>query len=488
MKLYHAASFRQPLDYAPLSNKEVLLSALRAAKPGNEDPLNTIASLPLTTSQIATNGLKIEAVTNRSHNLFSALLSQLADGLVSNRSMLIGALFGAASSIIILQLLALRELPSAGESISLQTFIALQWLSPALLFSHTASRGMGQLALTNRLLLFASPFALSMILTLLVSSQTQPIFLSLLIALGGFSILGWYSIAGLIIARYRPFRFGVICDESDDLVEAGQGLFKRLEPKNRLDGHAAIIVGAQTRGCTQYQRMVQRAALEGVPTISWATFLEWKTGRTPLESLETLISLSGAQIFYLKVKKFVDLFFAIVVFPVIVCILCVSSVAIRLESPGHIIFRQVRIGRRGKAFVCYKLRTMRVDMPGAVFTGEDDPRITRTGRLLRRWRIDELPQILNIIRGEMSWIGPRPEAAPLAMEYRRRIAHYGYRYMVPPGITGWAAVHQGNVGEVQAARVKLEYDFYYIRHLSFWLDLLIAFKTVRTIVTGFGSR
>jgi lipopolysaccharide/colanic/teichoic acid biosynthesis glycosyltransferase len=131
---------------------------------------------------------------------------------------------------------------------------------------------------------------------------------------------------------------------------------------------------------------------------------------------------------------------------------------------------------------------MRQDRAGPSFTLEDDPRITRLGRLLRKWRIDELPQIVNVLRGDMSWIGPRPEALDLARRYAASVPFYDYRHAVRPGITGWAAVHQGNVGDVDAARVKLEYDFYYIRHFSPSLDFLIVLKTLRTIVSGFGSR
>jgi lipopolysaccharide/colanic/teichoic acid biosynthesis glycosyltransferase len=118
----------------------------------------------------------------------------------------------------------------------------------------------------------------------------------------------------------------------------------------------------------------------------------------------------------------------------------------------------------------------------------DDKRITRVGRVLRDYRLDELPQIINILRGEMSWIGPRPEAVALAEWYEREVPFYVYRHIVRPGLSGWAQVHQGNVAAVDAARLKLEYDFFYIKHYSFWLDVVIVVKTLRTIFTRFGSR
>ncbi|MCC6983212.1 MAG: sugar transferase, partial [Bauldia sp.] len=133
-------------------------------------------------------------------------------------------------------------------------------------------------------------------------------------------------------------------------------------------------------------------------------------------------------------------------------------------------------------------RTMRVGSEGEAFTERNDPRVTRMGRILRRWRLDELPQVWNVLRGEMSWIGPRPESLELADWYERQIPFYSYRHIVRPGITGWAAVHQGNVAQIEAATDKLQYDFYYIRHFSPWLDAIVFSKTLHTVLTGYGSR
>ena len=125
---------------------------------------------------------------------------------------------------------------------------------------------------------------------------------------------------------------------------------------------------------------------------------------------------------------------------------------------------------------------------GACFTADGDERVTGFGTFIRKYRIDELPQIWNIIRGEMSWIGPRPEAVDLADMYEKNIPFYIYRHAVRPGISGWAAVHQGNVAQIDAASVKLQYDFFYIKYCSLWLDVLIFLMTIRTVVTGFGAK
>lgn len=191
---------------------------------------------------------------------------------------------------------------------------------------------------------------------------------------------------------------------------------------------------------------------------------------------------------YMQIKRLLDLLMS-AIFLLPVCLLIgVMAVFIKLESKGPAFFVQPRMGYRGRTFRMFKLRSMRTDMPpGQYFTSEDDPRITRIGRFIRKYRIDELPQIFNIIRGDMSWIGPRPEAVQLGEWYAKDIPFYVYRHAVRPGISGWAQVNQGNVAEVEAATVKLQFDFYYIKNFSPWLDLLIVLKTIRTVLTGFGS-
>ena len=130
-----------------------------------------------------------------------------------------------------------------------------------------------------------------------------------------------------------------------------------------------------------------------------------------------------------------------------------------------------------------------IDIPwGLIELEENDPRITKVGKFIRKFRIDELPQIFNILIGQMSFIGPRPESLELSMWYELDVPFFSYRHVVRPGISGWAQVEQGYAAEVDGMNVKLEYDFYYIKHFSFWLDTLITFKTIKTILTGFGAR
>ena len=150
------------------------------------------------------------------------------------------------------------------------------------------------------------------------------------------------------------------------------------------------------------------------------------------------------------------------------------------------------MGHRGKVFEVVKFRTMTVTTNGEnaadSMTLPDDQRITRIGRFLRKSRIDELPQVINILRGEMSWIGPRPEAISLSLLYEGELPFYRYRHIVRPGITGWAQVNQGHVTDLGEIDHKLQFDFYYIKNFSYWIDMLILFRTLRVVFTGFGAK
>jgi lipopolysaccharide/colanic/teichoic acid biosynthesis glycosyltransferase len=242
----------------------------------------------------------------------------------------------------------------------------------------------------------------------------------------------------------------------------------------------------------QWERFLAATALDGIPVYHVKQFNELITGRVTLDHLrENTLGGIMPTLVYPQVKRAWDLLLSFALLPFIVPVLAIAAVLIKLDTRGPVFYREQRIGLGGRPFTIYKLRTMEARPNGhaqLAYTLENDPRITRAGRVLRRYRIDELPQVINILRGEMSWIGPRPEALSLAERYERAIAFYAYRHIVPPGISGWAQVNQGNVGAEDAARVKLEYDFFYIKHLSLWLDAVIFVKTLRTLITGSGAR
>ncbi|HMT43805.1 MAG TPA: sugar transferase [Chakrabartia sp.] len=244
----------------------------------------------------------------------------------------------------------------------------------------------------------------------------------------------------------------------------------------------------------EWDRKIADYALAGIPVFHSKHLLESLTGQVELEHMSenSFGTLLPGNV-WLRVKRFIDIVAAISALLLIWPLLIIVGIAVRLDSPGPALFRQVRTGYRGEPFLVIKFRTMRAASPDdnkldLAKTKEDDPRITKLGAFLRRSRIDELPQLINVVKGEMSFIGPRPEAEVLSQHYEAMIPFYRYRHVVYPGISGWAQVNQGHVTEVDEVREKLHYDFYYIKNFSAWLDLLIVAKTIRTMLTGFGSR
>ena len=196
---------------------------------------------------------------------------------------------------------------------------------------------------------------------------------------------------------------------------------------------------------------------------------------------------------YFRLKDLSDKVLAAVGLVLLSPILAIAIIAIRLDSPGPAIFRQERVGFRGRPFTILKLRTMyhrdqRKDRREDAITVDSDPRVTKVGRFLRKTRIDELPQLINVLRGELSLIGPRPEVVSLSNWYDQELDFYPYRHIVKPGITGWAQVNQGHVASTEDVYRKLQYDFYYVKNFSLWLDLLIALNTLQVVITGRGSR
>ncbi len=190
----------------------------------------------------------------------------------------------------------------------------------------------------------------------------------------------------------------------------------------------------------------------------------------------------------MRMKRVLDVAIAAVGLVVATPLVLIAAIAIRMESPGPAIYRQERKGENGRIFVLYKLRSMYADPTASQsrWTVKGDPRITRVGRFIRLIRLDELPQLVNVIRGDMSFIGPRPEARELTALYEREIPFYDLRYLVKPGITGWAQVMYPYGSSVEDAREKLQYDLFYIKNYSLLLDLAILLKTIRVVLSGRG--
>jgi exopolysaccharide biosynthesis polyprenyl glycosylphosphotransferase len=165
-----------------------------------------------------------------------------------------------------------------------------------------------------------------------------------------------------------------------------------------------------------------------------------------------------------------------------------AAIAIKLDSPGPVFYRQERVGKNGRIFRIIKFRSMRenAETGGPVWSTENDQRITRVGRVMRKTRIDELPQFINILRGEMGLVGPRAERSFFVEQLTREIPFYSQRHLVEPGLTGWAQVMYGYGSSVEDALQKLQYDLYYIKNVSFWFDLWVILKSIRIVLFGRG--
>jgi lipopolysaccharide/colanic/teichoic acid biosynthesis glycosyltransferase len=311
----------------------------------------------------------------------------------------------------------------------------------------------------------------------------------------------WYYIVYFKLQRQHRLRIGVVpFGEVETLFQIPDVGWERLrDPKDEDIAFDAIAADLRFDIPDEWERYLADRALDGTLVMHVKQMEESLTGRVAIEHLsENNLGSLIPGIVYAKVKRGTDVAATLLAIPLLALVMLAVALAIRLEGPGPVLFRQRRMGYRGLTFSMVKFRTMRqagapddpdlADPRRAAMTRDEDDRITRVGRLLRRYRIDELPQIINILKGEMSWIGPRPEAVPLSAWYESELPFYRYRHIVRPGITGWAQVKQGHVADVGDVLWKLQYDFYYIKNFSFWLDILIVARTVRTVLSGFGAR
>ncbi len=235
--------------------------------------------------------------------------------------------------------------------------------------------------------------------------------------------------------------------------------------------------------------------LKGIDVEDWPDFYEKLTGKILLTDLRPswLIFSDGFRRrgATLAVKRAIDLGLGIAGLTVALPLLPLIALLIKLDSRGPVFYRQERLGEGGQPFWLVKFRSMRPDAEersGPIWAGERDPRVTRVGRFLRHSRLDELPQLINVVRGQMSLIGPRPERPAFVSQLQEKIPFYIHRLAVKPGITGWAQVKYHYGASVEDALEKLQYDFYYIKNLSIFLDLLILLQTLQVVIFARGSR
>jgi sugar transferase (PEP-CTERM system associated) len=255
-----------------------------------------------------------------------------------------------------------------------------------------------------------------------------------------------------------------------------------------------VIAVAERRGSLPIQEIVA-CKLAGVRVEDWPNFLERFTGKIHVGQLRPswLIFSDGFRRprLFQAVKRGADFAIAATLLCLAAPVMALVALAIKLDSPGSIVFRQERVGQNGRIFTLRKFRSMRQDAEvrtGPVWAGPLDPRVTRVGRLLRKARLDELPQLWNVLCGEMSFVGPRPERPFFVAQLRKAVPFYEERLAVRPGITGWAQVRYRYGSSLEDAIEKLQYDLYYIKNMSLFLDLVILAATVRVVLFGRGAR
>ena len=241
-------------------------------------------------------------------------------------------------------------------------------------------------------------------------------------------------------------------------------------------------------------RQLLACRISGISVIDLAGFYERERGQVPIHSLKSSWLIYGKGFAQdpvrTAVKRVFDVAGALGLLALAAPVMLLAAAAIALESGRPILYRQQRVGRGGRAIMCIKFRSMRADAESdgvPRWASKGDPRVTRVGRLLRKTRIDELPQLLNVLRGEMSLVGPRPERPSFVKQLGQSIPYYDVRHSVKPGVTGWAQVRYTYGASVEDATRKLQYDLYYVKNHSLFLDILILVETVRVVLFGEGA-
>ncbi len=303
-----------------------------------------------------------------------------------------------------------------------------------------------------------------------------------------------------MVVIYGFVRYRQVAQETVGILDCAKAEYIRT----LLDGKATIItdefveiadfdrilIDGEVHHSRHWSHFLTRAYMRGVEVTPWISYVETRLRRVDVDSFDlSHLAFSASQIYYSKLKRFIDATAVIVSLPVTLPLMGIIWSYIRIIDGGPAIFTQQRRGFGGRTFTMWKFRTMYKQPPGGLAqTATNDSRIMPGCRFLRLMRLDELPQLYNILRGEMSWIGPRPAEISVAAVCERMVPQYEHRHLVQPGLTGWAQVSYGYAGTPEEELRKLAYDLYYVKEVSFDLDLLILMKTVQIMLFRDGAR
>jgi sugar transferase (PEP-CTERM system associated) len=260
-------------------------------------------------------------------------------------------------------------------------------------------------------------------------------------------------------------------------------------------GVSEVVLALEERRNALPLKDLLRIKTTGVHVNDFSTFMERETGRVDLDTVNPswLIfsdGFSSGRMISSAMKRLFDIFASLILLALTAPLIAIFAVLVKLDSKGPALFRQTRVGLYGQNFNLVKLRSMRTDAEkaGAQWASKDDPRVTRVGRMIRKLRIDELPQAWTVLKGEMSFVGPRPERPEFVSELEDQLSYYAERHMVKPGITGWAQINYPYGASIEDSRHKLEYDLYYAKNYTPFLDLLILIQTLRVVLWNEGAR
>lgn len=273
------------------------------------------------------------------------------------------------------------------------------------------------------------------------------------------------------------------------------GNYEQLSEIVKTNNVGRIVVTLKERRGTFPANELLKCRLKGVEVEEGISFYERLTGKLLVDNLypSWLIFSPGFKKSEIRkaMKRLTGVAISAIGLLLSSPLAVITAIAIKLDSPGPVIFKQERVGENGRNFNLLKLRSMiqNAEENGeAVWATENDPRITKVGRIIRKLRIDEIPQMLNVLRGDMNFVGPRPERPQFVEELEKQIPYYSQRHSVKPGITGWAQIMYPYGSSVEDAREKLHYDLYYIKNMAIFFDLMILFNTIKTILFGRGAR
>jgi sugar transferase (PEP-CTERM system associated) len=296
------------------------------------------------------------------------------------------------------------------------------------------------------------------------------------------SVVGFYP-AGESVLPAEDKRFNIFSRSTsiDDIV-------------NKHDINQIIVAVKEQRGGNIPMEQLLSARIQGIPVMDLASFYEQTTGEVPIDSLKASYLVYGRGFAQDRTRIIIKRLFDVITSSFLLLlaspVMLLTMLAIKLESAGPVIYRQERVGLGGKGFMCLKFRSMRTDAEKdgvAVWASKNDSRITRVGAFIRKTRIDELPQLFSVLAGEMSMVGPRPERPTFVAQLKEQIPFYDVRHSVKPGVTGWAQVRYAYGASVEDALHKHQYDLYYVKNNSLFLDLLILFETVSVVLFREGA-